>query len=654
MIRLRIRFTDNDMKPLSFFSDGLSLSARLKLLTLLWVGSALLSVVFTLLLSWRLEGASTAINDAGSLRMQTYRLAYMVGNHATERQINNQIKEFEQSLQKVSRTDAINPLLPAQRPQAYDLIQSMLVIDWQSNILPKLQKHTLPTNIDLYRFAGNIDLFVQALENANEENTRWLRRFQMALILMILIAAGVMIKFHYSWIIRPLEALLDGVQTIGRGGFGVAIPTGYIQEFAQVSKGFNQMSAHLKTLYTDLEGLVARQTQDLARQNRDLEMLYQTTRDLHQTHTPTKAAEEFLSRVVPAVSASAGSIRLLDFERKRTDLVASTGLPADVQTAEQCSELEACLCGHKDKGGEGGRPSENPSGQSACFYDARDYGNLPFVTGHPGFARVSVFPILYKSEELGILTLYFSDGIELGENDDSLLRTLCGQLGVSIANSRFAQERSQLAVLQERNLIAQGLHDSIAQTLTFLNLQVQMLDSAYKAGEKEQMEENIRFLTDGVQECYDDVRELLLNFRTKISNKDFPEAVTSLLARFEQQTQIEVDTAWRDDGPSLNNDEQLQVIFILQESLSNIRKHARARRVTVTFHNRDDFKMEIEDDGCGFDTCGLNDFAENGHVGLNIMSERARRIRAVLEIASEAGVGTKISLTLPKEERTLE
>lgn len=651
MIRLRIRFTDNDMKPLSFFSDGLSLSARLKLLTLLWVGSALLSVVFTLLLSWRLEGASTAINDAGSLRMQTYRLAYMVGNHATERQINNQIKEFEQSLQKVSRTDAINPLLPAQRPQAYDLIQSMLVIDWQSNILPKLQKHTLPTNIDLYRFAGNIDLFVQALENANEENTRWLRRFQMALILMILIAAGVMIKFHYSWIIRPLEALLDGVQTIGRGGFGVAIPTGYIQEFAQVSKGFNQMSAHLKTLYTDLEGLVARQTQDLARQNRDLEMLYQTTRDLHQTHTPTKAAEEFLSRVVPAVSASAGSIRLLDFERKRTDLVASTGLPADVQTAEQCSELEACLCGHKDKGGEGGRPSEKPSGQSACFYDARDYGNLPFVTGHPGFARVSVFPILYKSEELGILTLYFSDGIELGENDDSLLRTLCGQLGVSIANSRFAQERSQLAVLQERNLIAQGLHDSIAQTLTFLNLQVQMLDSAYKAGEKEQMEENIRFLTDGVQECYDDVRELLLNFRTQISNKDFPEAVTSLLARFEQQTQIEVDTAWRDDGPSLNNDEQLQVIFILQESLSNIRKHAQAHHVVVELDNRHDFTLRIRDDGVGFDTGRLKNMSE-AHVGLGIMQERARRINAVLSVESQPHQGTTVTLVLPQHRRT--
>ena len=262
-----------------------------------------------------------------------------------------------------------------------------------------------------------------------------------------------------------------------------------------------------------------------------------------------------------------------------------------------------------------------------------------------------MFPILYKSEELGILTLYFSDGIELGENDDSLLRTLCGQLGVSIANSRFAQERSQLAVLQERNLIAQGLHDSIAQTLTFLNLQVQMLDSAYKAGEKEQMEENIRFLTDGVQECYDDVRELLLNFRTKISNKDFPEAVTSLLARFEQQTQIEVDTAWRDDGPSLNNDEQLQVIFILQESLSNIRKHAQAHHVVVELDNRHDFTLRIRDDGVGFDTGRLKNMSE-AHVGLGIMQERARRINAVLSVESQPHQGTTVTLVLPQHRRT--
>ena len=63
------------------------------------------------------------------------------------------------------------------------------------------------------------------------------------------------------------------------------------------------------------------------------------------------------------------------------------------------------------------------------------------------------------------------------EQDEKLLQTLSGQLGISIANNRMEQERRLLAVLQERNLIAQGLHDSIAQALTFLNLQVQMLEA---------------------------------------------------------------------------------------------------------------------------------------------------------------------------------
>ena len=74
---------------------------------------------------------------------------------------------------------------------------------------------------------------------------------------------------------------------------------------------------------------MARQTQDLARQNRDVTLLYQTTRDLHQTFTPQQAAEEFLKRTLPAVSAEAGSIRLWANERKRTDIVASIGLPDD-------------------------------------------------------------------------------------------------------------------------------------------------------------------------------------------------------------------------------------------------------------------------------------------------------------------------------------
>ena len=116
------------MRLFSGSSDGLSLSSRLKLLTVLWVGSAFLSIAFTLLLSWRLESAAKTIEDAGSLKMQVYRLAYMASVRTPNAQIDNQIKEFERTLANVTQSDAIHPLIPSQMPLAYDLIQSMLLI----------------------------------------------------------------------------------------------------------------------------------------------------------------------------------------------------------------------------------------------------------------------------------------------------------------------------------------------------------------------------------------------------------------------------------------------------------------------------------------------------------------------------------------------
>lgn len=161
------------------FLNRLSLSSRLKLLTILWVGSALLSVILTLVLSWRLQNAATVIEDAGNLRTQVYRLAYMVGERAPKAQINNQIREFEQNLNRISQSNAIHPLMPSETPPAYDLIQTALIEDWKANIQPVLRRYERPDQIKLYRFAANIELFLQAMEHANEKNTLWLRRFQM-------------------------------------------------------------------------------------------------------------------------------------------------------------------------------------------------------------------------------------------------------------------------------------------------------------------------------------------------------------------------------------------------------------------------------------------------------------------------------------------
>ena len=622
-----------------------SLSSRLKLLTLLWVTAAVGSIVLTLLLSWRLEGGAAAINDAGSLRMQTYRLGLMLSEQSAIEEVTVKINQFDHTLHTLQTGDPSRPLFLPDTPEVQQRM-SDLQQRWQQQIRPMLlaaaSRQAVLQEALLHDFVGGIDDLVRSVEAVNTRHTYWLRLFQSGLLAMVLLGAGVMIFLLYLWIIRPLGDLQNGVGAIHDGQLGTQIPIDQLEEFAQLDRGFNQMSQRLQQLYAHLEQEVAEKTSDLAEKNYTLETLYSFSRQLNQSQTTQDAAKLFLQKIMRLVPAPAGSIRLLDFKRRRMDLAAHQGLSENLQNAEACQRLEDCFCGNS---------IQNQGWQPIRFQDTPPPAGKETPCEQSGFHYLQIFKIRYKQQDLGILTLYFEQEYIFNTQTNHLLDSLCNLLGLVLTNIRLAEESRQLAVLQERNLMAQGLHDSIAQTLTFLNLQVQMLESALAQKKPEQADENLRFIKEGVQECYDDVRELLLNFRTKISRKEFAEAVQTLVERFEQQTQVRTDVKWQGDGPNLGSEEQLQFIFILQESLSNIRKHAKAGKVEIIFDNRKDFVMQIIDDGQGFSTGDLEKQSGN-HVGLNIMHERALRIHACLELDSRPGC-TQIKLTLPQQERIL-
>ncbi len=627
-----------------------SLSARLKLLTIVWVVLAAASIIFTLILSWQLEGGAAAINDAGSLRMQAYRINLMLAQQQPTTQISAKISTFDTTLQQLRQGDASRPLFlpndPLVRQQMAALMQQ-----WQQHIRPRFEQAVYQQQpieaAQLEDFVANIDRLVLSVENVNARYTDWLRLFQNGLMTMVLLGAGIMVVLLYLWIIRPLNDLQNGVRAIYDGTLGTQIPVNHLREFAHLDQGFNQMSLRLQQLYTHLEQEVADKTRDLATKNHTLETLYSFSRLLNQTQTAADAGTVFLKKIMRLLPARAGSIRLLDWARQRMDLVAHRNLPPVLQNAEACQTLEDCFCG-QSVARPGWQPihfqpQHAPAGQPL----------QPLLTQceRSGFHYLQVFKIRYKGEDLGLMTLYFDS-----EQDDpqtaSLINSLCNLMGLVLTNIRLADESRQLAVLQERNLMAQGLHDSIAQTLTFLNLQVQMLETALHENNAARADENLQFIKAGVQECYEDVRELLLNFRTKITRKEFTEAVDTLSRRFEQQTGVPVRVSWRGNGPQLGSEQQLQFIFILQESLSNIRKHAEASEVEIVFDNRQDFVMQITDNGRGFDTAALSTLS-GSHVGLNIMRERALRIHAELELVSEPQQYTRITLTLPQQERIL-
>ncbi len=223
---------------------------------------------------------------------------------------------------------------------------------------------------------------------------------------------------------------------------------------------------------------------------------------------------------------------------------------------------------------------------------------------------------------------------------------------MAIENQRLRSREKELAVSEERNLLAQELHDSIAQGLAFLNIQVQLLQDSLRKGRTEEAMQTAGQLREGVQESYDDVRELLVHFRTRVHQSDLDSAIHAALEKFEGQTGINTAFERRGSAVPMAPTDEIQIMHIVQESLSNIRKHAKAGHVRVLVdQDMVNSRISVEDDGVGFDPQTDPNCQSDRHVGLKIMRERAHRIGAECRITSIPGKGTCVTMTLPKENR---
>jgi two-component system, NarL family, nitrate/nitrite sensor histidine kinase NarX len=153
-----------------------------------------------------------------------------------------------------------------------------------------------------------------------------------------------------------------------------------------------------------------------------------------------------------------------------------------------------------------------------------------------------------------------------------------------------------------------------------------------------------------VRESYGDVRELLLHFRTRSSGEDIAPALQTTLRKFEHQSGLPATLLMQGHGLPLAPELQVQVLHIVQEALSNVRKHARASRVWLDVQQQPQWRFEVRDDGIGF--AHEPGELDETHVGLRIMQERAERIGALIEVHSTPRRGTSIVLTLAPPART--
>ncbi len=570
------------------------------------------------------SGEARALNLAGSLRMQSYAIGAAV-TQGDPRSIEQAIAEFETRFTSRDLTRTIPHGADESLRRAYDAVGSL----WRGRFHPAVQKAATDVAAgqpgggrlatETAEIVAAINQLVVLIEQGLEDKLQLLRLVQgISLVLLVVVGAAAVLQLKQK-VLQPLHDLLTSADRVRRGDFSVRVPIREPDELGQLGEAFNFMVEDLSRSYAQLENRVREKTEALARSNQSLNLLYRTTRALSERAVTQATLQQVLDDVEQVVGVTSGAICLSRADAPET--VCRTG-SADIAIEAQCRTI----C----HGCEGGGRA---------------------VVAHPtpaGGGQTIAAPLFDGSRSHGALLLTLPVGQRLAPWQLELLETVGCHVGAALASTQRNEERHRLALLDERSVIARELHDSLAQSLSYLKIQVTRLQTLLrKSPSPEPVTEIVGELRDGLNEAYRQLRELLTTFRLRIDGRGLNAAIDDTVQEFRRRTGLEIALDNRLGSLELVPNREIHVLQIIREALTNIERHARAGRVAIALarHDTARLRVTVDDDGVGFDEADR----PLHRYGIVIMHDRAQSLGGQISVRPREGGGTRVELDFPAD-----
>lgn len=355
----------------------------------------------------------------------------------------------------------------------------------------------------------------------------------------------------------------------------------------------------------------------------------------------------FLGTMLRLAHASAGAVRVLTTDGRHLRLVGARGLPAEVVERERVVPIDCGLCGRAVL-------------DNRTHYEI-DLHDCATRTGHPYFDRdcqaMVVVPLRHGGRLMGTYNLFLPEQFELPEEVVLLFRSIGEHLGMALENARLKRENLRIALMNERQMMAAEIHDSLAQTLAYMKMRVALLQDALTDGETERAGKYSADVGQAVDMAYGQLRELLTQFRNRMDPLGLIHALREMAVGFQDRTGIVLEFDNRVSDLRLSVDQEAQVFFIIQEALANVVRHSGATRARLSLEGAGDYYVAtVEDDGRGGQgffaianrTGGFEEHPRmRDHFGLAIMRERARKIGGRIEVANLPDRGFRVRLIFP-------
>ena len=604
-----------------FFVESLvvRLGIALGAIVLLALAATISATVFAELST----GKAAAINLAGSLRMQSYWITLQVlrsgdiGRPPAELQ--QAINDFELRLNSPLLAGGVPADSTDPTRRAYERVAS----SWAGTLKPAVSRAVTAgapaRDAFVARMAAyvlDVDRLVYLLEHDLEQRIQALRLIQGAALFAIVVVMFIALFLMHAQVIVPLADLLQCARRVRAGDFKVRAQHAGEDELGQLGQSFNYMVEDLSRSYATLEARVQEKTEQLERTNVSLEVLYNTTRTLAENPLTQTTLDGVMRDIERVIGLKAGAICV----REENDL---RGFPLALhagseQAASWCQRERCYECFHAGPGESGVR-----------------------VVGSGEDCMLAV-PLSEGGKPYGVMLLQLPPDMQLEDWKMKLLESIGHHIGAAFAAAKRSDERRGIALLEERSVIARELHDSLAQSLTYLKIQVARLKAQLNTGAaREQTAEVVEELKLGINNAYRQLRELLTTFRLRIDGRGLSEALQETIREFSQRAGIEVRLHDRLLGHELDSSEQIHVLQVVREALTNVEHHARAHRADVRLAiEQGRIRVVVDDDGVGIKDAE----PPTHHYGLAIMRDRAATLGGTLRVARRAEGGTRVEL----------
>ena len=644
---------------------------------------SLMSALGSGALAWVAKSDAEAINTAGSIRMATYRINFQIAtdfsdDHPFSPSLNirqNDVSDTENKQSaKQDKLDFANKTNPEkidilsrdmenrlEELQVYQLTSANRHVrineqlneikeQWYQDLKPALLAQDKQGFYSVSsRYIEDVNHFVGELQYRNEQRQTWQQNLQILSLILIVIMVLIGMRRMQKLVLMPIKQLITANNEFKRGKSQTRVSIKGYREFEVLGNSFNDMASTIETYQRSLESEVQIKTQHLVKANQVLSLFY----DFSKSLTTSQVSLYRLDALIADFSKTLPHLEFtLCIQNKYITNKNSIVLHGD-QMKELCKKLSCDSC--ITKNGEHTKTYPIVHQQEA-FGELRVRPKSALVMNRSFIADDGINDNnetgnditpeqRIRMTEAGSIFPFSSP--ELDAQNNELIVSLTNLISTALSLRKQRQQEHQLILFEERSTIARELHDSLAQSLSYLKIQVSVLERHLKnqmsEPEAAAIYQNIEQIKVGLGSAYRQLRDLLVTFRLTIDNDNFDEALHEAASEFALKGGFIIKVNNDIMTLNLSAHEQIDLIQIAREALSNISRHAQAQNVEIHLQYEEGDKnilMRIIDDGVGMS--GSVD--QTQHHGLMIMKERAHNIGGELIVTDNKPRGTIITV----------